>query len=119
MKIEVIDLKNTYEKVKFEIKFKLLTTKHILKRNRISKQLKEQKGRTYSNGEAMLNRDENDAEEGTKHHNEIELVDLPNAIGSRDVDKADDGGDDDGSQHQIGCILKQRHQKQQRHHYRH
>lgn len=74
---------------------------------------------TYSNGETMLNRDENDAEEGTEHHNKIELVDLPNGIGGGDVDEADNRGDDDGGQHQIGRVLKQRHQKQQCHHDRH
>lgn len=67
----------------------------------------------------MLNRDENDSEEGTKHDNKVELVDLPNGIRSWDVDKADDGGDNDGSQHEIGSVLKKRHQKQQGYHYRH
>ena len=75
------------------------------------------KRRSYSNGETVLNRDENDAEEGTEHDNKVELIHLPNGVGGGDVDEANNGGDDDGGQHQIGRVLKQRHQKQERDHY--
>uniref|UniRef100_A0A0E0DWQ8 Uncharacterized protein n=1 Tax=Oryza meridionalis TaxID=40149 RepID=A0A0E0DWQ8_9ORYZ len=54
-----------------------------------------EEGDADGDGEAHLDGDEEDAEEGGHAGEEVELVDLPQPGGAPDVDEADHGGDDD------------------------
>lgn len=62
----------------------------------------------YSNQEANLDRDENDAEKRSHASDEIEFVDLPNEDCSVKVYQANDCRDDDGREDGVWSILKKR-----------
>uniref|UniRef100_J3MB69 Uncharacterized protein n=1 Tax=Oryza brachyantha TaxID=4533 RepID=J3MB69_ORYBR len=69
-------------------------------------------------GEAHLDGDEEDAEEGGHAGQEVELVNLPELGGALEVDEADHRRDDDRRQDHVGGVVEQRHQEQQRHQHR-
>ena len=69
---------------------------------------------TYRDEESHLNRDENDAEEGSHASNKVEFVDLPDENGGVHIKQAHDGNDNDGGEDGVGRVLKQRRDELQR-----
>lgn len=66
--------------------------------------------KAHRDGEAILNGDEEDAEEGAKQDEEVELVDLPDLVGGGDIDEAEYSGQNDGPEREVWGVLEERHQ---------
>lgn len=68
---------------------------------------------TYCDSKTQGNWNEEDTKEGTQTSKAINLVDFPQFVSSLVIDKSNHSSYDNGSQDEIGSVVKQRHEKQQ------
>lgn len=78
---------------------------------------------THCYGKASHNRDEYDTQKRRNADDEVYLVDLPDDVGGRDVNEANDGGDYNGAEDEVRGVEEEGHEEEEsdhhcdRHHY--